>query len=161
MLGWKRKVLMSFPSVFTSWVGRRKMSPARPWRLLVLPVTNTWQKVPARMLSIWEWECIHSMCWESTRCFRVLGLIGSRLEWGVLLESLKELVLGSALARFCYLFAARIATVTMLKRLFVVQSLSFLVAKRLLLAGSGMTSYFSDIFYWIHSIPIILQLVKI
>jgi uncharacterized BrkB/YihY/UPF0761 family membrane protein len=47
-------------------------------------------------------------------------------------------VLELQLDRFFCLFAARTATVTMLRRLFAVQNSSSLVAKRLLSAGSGM-----------------------
>ncbi|KAK1400518.1 hypothetical protein POM88_000123 [Heracleum sosnowskyi] len=54
------------------------MSPARHWKLRVLPAINIWPNLLERMLFISGSGFIHSMYFASTRCFHVPELTGSR-----------------------------------------------------------------------------------
>lgn len=116
------------------------MYQARLLKQHVLHATNTWPSMPGKMPSICELGFILSMFCGSTRCFPVPGPTGFKREWGVPSVSHRELVPEWALARFFSLCAARTATVTMLRKLYAVLSLSFLVDRRSSSAGSGMYS---------------------
>ena len=76
MWAWSARVWMSSHSVSTLWVGRRRTWRARLWRLLALRATSTWPSLLARMPSTSVSESILSMSFVSTRCSRVLELIG-------------------------------------------------------------------------------------
>lgn len=138
MLEWRRKGLMNSLSVYTWCLGKRRTYLVKLLRLLELLATNIWPSLPGKMLSICESVFTHSMSCVSTKCFHVLELIGFKLVWGVLSVNHRALVLELPLDRSSCQFAARIAIVFMLKKLFVVQSSSFLVAKKSLSAESGM-----------------------
>ena len=48
------------------------------WKLLGFVRTSTWRRRAGRIRSIWGFECIHSMSFESTRCWVALVQIGER-----------------------------------------------------------------------------------
>lgn len=48
----------------------------KPWKRVVFAVTSILLRTAAKISSISAWGCIHSMSSASTKCYRVLELIG-------------------------------------------------------------------------------------
>ena len=90
---------MSSPCASIWFLMNGSKSHPKLLRLVVSVPTSILSSTAVRMLSTWGSDHIPSMSLGSTKCCPVLELIGSKLEWEVLLVSLREPLLVSTSVR--------------------------------------------------------------
>jgi hypothetical protein len=102
--------IISSHSALTWSPTRRSNCRPKLWRLPVLPATNTLPRPPERTLSISVSELTPSTSYVSTRCYRALEPIDSKLVCVVLGENLTVPLLESTSVKSCSVSDARTPT---------------------------------------------------
>lgn len=128
-VGMKRKGVDEFPFCvhLVSW---EKMCQVRRSKQPASLVTSTWPNLLERTRSICGSACIHTMCCESTRCYRALELTGCRQGCEAPLENLWVFAHEWILDRSCCLWGAKTTITSMRKKLSAAPSSSSLVARK-------------------------------